>query len=107
MNKWVLPKSIVILGRRFKIKKSTREEMIAAYPEGLAAGLIIMSSFEIMILDELTPQEQLHTLFHEGSHAAQSLVGIDQTTPHPMIEVICQTHATLFEDLVKSLVRKR
>lgn len=95
-------KSIVVLGRRFKIKLVDQVVMIkeVGHP---CHGLFLPDKATIL-LDKSMPENMLWlTLFHELQHAAHSVTGHNQVIEPLMQELLCETSAALIEDIFKAL----
>lgn len=94
-------KSLTILGRKIKVKIIPQEKLGELAVDGRTVGLYDPNTKTIYLAKELTPQQKRYYLIHEAVHCVHDLTGIDQTLPDCLIEIICQTTATLFEDLLE------
>ena len=99
----VFPKSILILGRRFEI--IFKEEVIL---DGKVVGATVdFHSMQIHVDPTMTDVNQWKSFFHEVVHIGLDVSGIDQTLSSFAVEVICQTLANTFYDLVMSFNDKK
>ena len=97
-----IPKSIVILGRKFSVKMATSDQLKEA--TGFASvGACNYSKKLILLHKEMSKEDQLITLFHEVAHVIQITVGLSQVTTPEMTEVWCETMANGFLDLAKQI----
>jgi Zn-dependent peptidase ImmA (M78 family) len=93
-------KSITILGRKIKVKILPQEKLSKLSHDDRTVGLYCPNNRTIYLSKELTPEQKRYYLIHEAVHALHDFTGIDQTLPESLVEVICQSTATLFEDLL-------
>ncbi len=101
MNK--IPKSIQILGRKFKIKQISNLK----YGQDQVLGLCDYSNKAIYIEKDQTDKEKLDTLYHECVHAMLAISGIDQKLTDSENEIMCQLFTALYNDLIKALKFKQ
>lgn len=94
-------KSITILGRKIKIKITPQAKLTLIAHDPQTVGLYDPNTRTIYLSKELTPEQKRYYLIHEAVHVLHDFTGIDQTLPESLIEIICQTTATLFEDLLE------
>lgn len=100
LKKIVLPKSITILGREIPIEYCTGEQMEAL--KSGAGGLYDTWARKIYICNEAPIDVQLYWIFHEVTHSSHHTTGIDQQVHSEFEEVLCQTTASLIEDVLNS-----
>jgi len=94
-----MPKYVTIFGRKILVKLATREQLDMLFKD--AAGIWDPTT-RIIYIDKTAPkQAQLYWLYHEMGHAAKTFVGLDQVLPAELQEIICQSYATLIEDVLK------
>jgi hypothetical protein len=98
-----LPKYIVILGRKFKIKQLVG----LCYHGEPCLGLCDASNKIIYLEKGQKEDDKLDTLVHESVHAMLSISGIDQKLTDSENEIMCQLVTALFNDLLKSLKLKQ
>lgn len=98
-----LPKFIIILGRKFKIKQLNNLSHLSQPCLGLCDY-----SNKVIYLEKLqTDEDKLDTLVHESSHAMLAISGVDQKLTDSENEIMCQLFTALFNDLSKSLKLKQ
>jgi hypothetical protein len=93
----MLPKSIRILGTKYKIK-------VVTDPENWGSCLVHDGIIEINKEALTQPNILNKTLLHEIVHATLSITGANQTIPEGTEEVICESIASVFHDLGFKLV---
>jgi hypothetical protein len=94
-----MPKYVTIFGRKIPVKLASREELDSLFKD--AAGIWDPTT-RIIYIDKSAPKEtQLYWLYHEMGHATKTFVGLDQILPPELQEIICQSYATLIEDVLK------
>ena len=99
------PKKATILGRTFKIKYVTLETI--ARRSGISAvGLMDWEKKEILISKTLNEHDTMLTIIHECTHASHFITGLNQIIPGEIQELICETTAALFEDII-GIVQQR
>jgi len=91
---------IYVLGRKIKVKILPQEKLNKIAHDDRTVGLYDPNKRIIYLARELTAEQKRYYLIHEAVHAMHDFTGIDQTLPDSLIEVICQSTATLFEDLL-------
>lgn len=94
-----LPKFIVILGRKFKIKQLSN----LSYHGEPCLGLCDASNKIIYLEKGQKESDKLDTLFHESVHAMLSISGVDQKLTDSENEIMCQLVTALFNDMIKAL----
>lgn len=92
-------KSITILGRTFKIKKMSQDNLAIEIGSTGAVGAMSYSEKLILIAEGLTEEDELLVTVHEAIHAAQFITGLNQITDPLMAEIWCETMANTFLDL--------
>ena len=93
------PKSVTILGRKFKVKIVTLAVMNKSY-ETPAAALVNFDTRTILILNSLSDYDKMLCLFHEIGHISQVVNGVDQVISAELKEILCETNANAFMDLI-------
>jgi Zn-dependent peptidase ImmA (M78 family) len=100
------PKKISVLGRSYKVKFLPFEKLtIIAGEESFAC--VDYSNHVIFIAENLSEYEKMISLFHEMAHICQITVGLNQVISPDLQEIICESMANSFADLVRSLNGKR
>lgn len=92
-----MPKYVMIMGRKIPVKlvdQDVLDEMI----EG-SIGLYDCHTRCIYINKTLPKHIQKYTLYHELGHVIMDLTGLDQVIHRQVQEIICQSYATLIEDI--------
>lgn len=97
-----IPKTVTILGRKFVVKLTDANKLKEATGVNSVGGCNY-SMKQILILKDMSKEDQVLTLFHEVAHVIQITAGLNQVTSPDMIEVWCETMANGFMDLVKSV----
>lgn len=97
-----LPKSISILGRNYRITEVSMEKMIEVSEER-SMGCVCFTSKNIYLIEGMTNEDKLLTLAHETVHIALTVTGLNLIIPFKIQEVICETMANLYLDLIKGL----
>lgn len=102
-----MQKQITILGRTFEVRQVTRKQMTSIYKKksgdsGYPDGLLSYDARIIYIRTELPAREKRLTLYHEVVHAALRVSGANMTISQEVEEVICETVANAFSDLIKT-----
>jgi Zn-dependent peptidase ImmA (M78 family) len=93
-------KAITILGRKIKVKILPQDKLAKIAHDDRTVGLYCPNKRTIYLAEELDARQKRYYLIHEAVHCLHDLTGIDQTLPDSLVEVICQSTATLFEDLL-------
>jgi hypothetical protein len=97
-----LPKSVSILGRKFKLKLDSQENIIKV-TGAQCEGCVDFNTNTIHIWKDLSQADQMLTLFHETQHICHLVSGVSQVTSGELQEIICESTAQAFFDLIKSL----
>jgi len=101
MRKKTFPKKMVILGRKFKISVVNKTKLCTiTTPDAVAC--VDFSDNHVYIWDELSDEQKMLSLFHELSHICHVTVGLDQVISDELQEILCETMANAFGDLLKS-----
>lgn len=96
-------KSINILGREFKIQKVSEAEIKRRTGHRHAPEAALQYSSRIILIRKgLTPHEERLSLYHEVGHAIMRTTGISQVVNPEVQEIICESFASGFTDLVKT-----
>ncbi len=94
-------KSIVILGRKWTIKKSPKVSLDGEEVDGYCdAGI-----YTIFMDSSLSEENYQHVLCHEISHCIFFTFGGDQTLTNMETEVFCQSFGSGFSDLITEVLR--
>jgi hypothetical protein len=94
---------MLILGRRFKVKYVGRGTLDSLSGDSNATACTDFYSRTILIDKSLPKHEKRIALFHEATHCAQHITGLNQVTTPEMQEIWCETMANLFEDLLREI----
>lgn len=95
-----IPSKVNILGRNIKVVRQTSVE-IQKEMGFKADGYLDWDKKTIFICKDLTPYEALITFYHETSHVAHYVVGLNQVLAPEMQEIISEVTANLIYDLTK------
>jgi Zn-dependent peptidase ImmA (M78 family) len=97
MTKKRFPTSIIILGRKFKIKQGSN----LVYNEQPILGLCDYNK-ETIFLEKAQPEKsKRQTLVHEACHALLIITGMDQRLSESENEMYCQLLTAFCEDMKK------
>ena len=91
-------KTITILGRKYKLKHMSRDKLLKIHGTPVH-GLHDAMIRTIYIETDSSEQFRLGVLRHECVHAALAVTGLDQVIPPEFQEILCETFASLMEDL--------
>jgi Zn-dependent peptidase ImmA (M78 family) len=94
-----MPKHVVVMGRKIPVKL-VGQDILDKMIEG-AIGLYDCHTRCIYINKTLPKHIQKYTLDHELGHVIMDLTGLDQVIHRQIQEIICQSYATLMEDIKK------
>lgn len=97
-----LPSKITILGRNYRITEVSMQKMQQT-TETPSMGAVDWSTRRILIIKDMTNEDKLLTLAHEIVHIGMNTAGLDQVTNRKIQEIICETMANSFMDLIKGL----
>lgn len=99
MKKRAFPRSIIVLGRKFKIicKKNI------AYQGQMILGLCDYNKLTIYIESTQSDVSKRQTLIHEACHAMLIIAGMDQRLSDSENEMYCQLLTAFCEDMKKVL----
>lgn len=103
MNKAKIPRSVTILGRKYKVKLVNGIK----FGEKFAAGLVDFDQKIILLDKNQSEEELLVTIAHESYHIALNTVGFDQCMTEAEVESHCQVFANTFFDLALSIGKKK
>lgn len=92
------PKSIQIMGRKWKIKQVKN----LTYNGDPVLGLCDYTGRMIYLESEQLLSEKKATLYHEVAHAWLILCGLDQKMSVTEVEINCQLVTALIEDIIKA-----
>lgn len=93
------PRSIMVLGRKFKIIKKKN----IAYHGQAILGLCDYEKLTIYIESTQSDVSKRQTLIHEACHAMLIITGIDQKISESENELYCQLFTAFCEDMRKVL----
>ena len=96
----MLPKEIPILGEKYKLIfiKDLRDD-----DGNLLCGMAMLHLKEIHLCAGMSYESTMATLNHEMIHVVINTVGADQTIPHNMVEVLCESIGNHFQRFYSSL----
>lgn len=92
-----IPKSITILGRKFKVISNIPSSKMKIYGECNFTDRIIR------IRESSSQEEAYITFLHECVHVVHFITGINQTLDSNQKEIICESTANMIIDIIKSL----
>jgi len=99
MGREVTPVKVNVLGRSFKVKYVTAEILLKR--SGFSAvGLMDWEKREILIFKDLNERERRLCLYHEMAHVVHYVTGLNQIIAPELQEILCETTASLIEDVV-------
>jgi Zn-dependent peptidase ImmA (M78 family) len=99
MKKQKFPSSILILGRKFKIKQHNN----LAWQGQPVLGLCDSNTKIIYLEKSQKDDVKKETLLHEATHAFLHITGIDQKLGDGENEVYCQLMTAFYHDMVKAI----
>lgn len=94
-------KTISLLGYTLKVKIVTAEELSKKGKDCVA--LYDSDDMVIYLRDDLSAYWKMYYLFHEATHHVLHMNGADQTMSDEMLEVVCQTNATMCMQLIPQI----
>jgi len=97
-----LPKSVTILGRKYKLKLISGEQ-ITEIAGVLCEACVELNTKQIFIVKDLPDDEKIIALFHEIQHISHLVCGVSQVVSPEMQEILCESTAQAFYDLLRSL----
>jgi hypothetical protein len=97
-----LPKSVTILGRKYKLKIVT-DKQITAVAGVLCEACVDFNTKTIYVWKDLPQDEQMVAIFHEIQHISHMVCGLSQVISAEMQEILCESSAQGFYDLLRSL----
>lgn len=103
VNKSKIPRSVTILGRKFRVRLVNGIK----YGEEYAAGLCDFNKKLILLDKNQSEEDLLVTLAHESYHVALQVVGLEQCMNNSEVETHCQVFANTFFDLALSIGKKK
>ena len=92
-------KTIRILGRKYALKHMSRDKLLKLHGTPVH-GLHDAERRLIYVETDSSESFRLSVLRHECVHAALAVTGLDQVIPPEFQEILCETFASLMEDLV-------
>lgn len=92
-----IPKQILILGRKLKVKEITAEKLTKMYPGAL--GMCDIYNDIIYIAKELPQKAKVRVFRHECVHAFLDIVGIDQVLNENENEIYAQCISAFVESM--------
>ena len=96
-----IPKQVTILGKTFKVKQVSAQEIEKKY-NGRAYGIMDFSSKLIYIDKSLNPEDMLSTYLHECCHVVTYIVGLNQVIPGDLMEILCESMANGIMDVLNT-----
>jgi len=97
-----IPKSVIILGRKFKLKQVS-QMVIDEYAGSPVEACVDITNAIILVRKDIPENDKILAIFHETQHIAHHVCGISQVISQEMQEIICETSAQSFADLLRSL----
>jgi len=97
-----LPKNIIILGRKYNLKLVSGE-YITKIAGVLCEACVEFNSKTIFVVKDLPDDEKMIAIFHEVQHISHLVCGISQVVSPDMQEILCESSAQAFYDLLRSL----
>jgi Zn-dependent peptidase ImmA (M78 family) len=97
-----IPKTLTILGRKYKLRFVSEKKMIELI-EAPAWAAVDFTNKQILIQETLSEEEMMISLIHEIGHIAHVTSGLNQIIPQDICEIICETSANAFLDLIRSI----
>lgn len=101
-----VPKTITILGRKYQIHFVSQAK-ITNIAGVLCEACVELNNKKIYIVEDLPEDEKLIALFHEIQHISHLICGVSQVVTPEMQEILCESTAQAFYDLIRSLHVKR
>lgn len=98
MKKKSFPKSVSIMGRKFKVKQVKN----LLYNNEPCLGMCDYDGRIIYLEVNQKDDVKFSTLVHECAHALLILCGLDQRMSELEVEINCQLVAAFVEDIVRS-----
>lgn len=95
--KFILPKSIPILGHKIKIKVVNTNEW---------AGLWDYSVNTIFISINQSPEQMEETFWHEINHCIQWHTALNQAIPRELLETMAEMNSRIMPNLIRKLYKK-
>lgn len=96
-------REVTILGRTFKVKRMSEAEIKKAVGrEYTPEAALHYHKRTILIKKGMTSHEERLALYHEVCHAIMRTTGISQVINPDVQEIICESMASGFCDLVKT-----
>ena len=95
-----IPKSVVVLGRRFTVKVVSREYIEKEIGIGVMGGMNYSRKL-ILISNNMSKEDMLVTYFHELCHAGMYVAGLNQIIDPSVQEILCETLGNTFYDVIK------
>ena len=97
-----IPKFVIILGRKYILKMVSDQE-ITKIAGVLCEACVELRTKQIFIVKDLPDDEKLIALFHEIQHISHLVSGISQVVSPELQEILCESTAQAFYDLLRSL----
>ena len=95
--KFILPKSITVLGHKIKIKVVNTNEY---------AGLWDYSVNTIFISINQSPDQMEETFWHELNHCIQWHTALNQAIPRELLETMAEMNSRILPGLIRKLYRR-
>jgi len=95
--KFILPKSIPILGHKIKIKVVDTQDY---------AGLWDYSVNTIFISINQSPEQMEETFWHELNHCIQWHTALNQAVPRELLETMAEMNSRILPGLIRKLYRR-
>jgi Zn-dependent peptidase ImmA (M78 family) len=97
-----IPKSVTIFGRKYKLKIVSQQKIIQI-AGSLCEACVEFDSKSIFVVKDLPDDEKLIAILHEIQHISHHTCGISQVISPEMQEILCESTAQAFYDLLRSL----
>jgi orotidine-5'-phosphate decarboxylase len=98
-----LPKSVTILGRKFKVEVADRDKISKITGTNRPDGALSYMKKIIMVAEDLDEDETLVTFLHECNHAIDYISGFSQILTSNEFELLAETRGNGFADVFKAL----
>ena len=95
--KFILPKSIPILGHKIKIKVVDTQDY---------AGLWDYSVNTVFISINQSPEQMEETFWHELNHCIQWHTALNQAIPRELLETMAEMNSRILPGLIRKLYRR-
>ena len=103
----IIPSTVTILGRKFKVRFKDREELAKIYnkPGSAPDAMLTFSKRRILISNDMNEEDTVVGFLHECNHAIDYITGFSQTLDYDKFEISAETRANGFYDVFKCLCK--